>query len=432
MPATSRPSTDRHFLQQALEQARLAAARGEVPVGALVIAPDGHTVLGRGHNRNIGAHDPSAHAEIQALRQAAQVLGNHRLDACTLYVTLEPCSMCSGAMLHARLARVVYAVADEKTGAAGSVLNLFAQPALNHHTQVQQFQPQDAEDRALQQHCLQVLQDFFRARRAELGNQRLQPAQAPLREDALRVAAPAGAATGQWALLGDAHAPWRMHYHQAGQGPRTVLLLHGYAAQSAFWGDWPEQLAQQGWRVLSPDLIGHGWSDKPKKVSQHTLRWHHALLEQWLQQIGIRSCCIVAHDSAAMLATGMVRHDATRQALALNPEGLAWSSDVDTKDWRLRCMRSPAFDLAAHWAFDGKPATDWQACYPDNGHRAAMRWSTWAARGVVPAEDLQWWQQIVPALAQLQIRQWPQNDNGARQALRHNRTWLLSAFGQSH
>lgn len=122
------------YMQLALEQARLAWAEGEVPVGAVVVK-DGE-VVAAGYNQPIGRHDPSAHAEIVALRAAAAKLGNYRLPGCELYVTLEPCVMCSGAMMHARLARVVYAALDPKTGACGSVLNLFGEGRLNHHTEV--------------------------------------------------------------------------------------------------------------------------------------------------------------------------------------------------------------------------------------------------------------------------------------------------------
>jgi tRNA(adenine34) deaminase len=122
------------FMQLALDQARLAWAAGEVPVGAVVVK-DGE-VIATGYNQPIGRHDPSAHAEILALRAAAEKLGNYRLPGCELYVTLEPCIMCSGAMMHARLARVVYAAVDPKTGAAGSVVNLFEHDKLNHHTEV--------------------------------------------------------------------------------------------------------------------------------------------------------------------------------------------------------------------------------------------------------------------------------------------------------
>lgn len=125
---------DHDFMLLALNQARHAWTQGEVPVGAVVVK-DGE-VIAAGYNQPIGRHDPTAHAEIVALRAAAEKIGNYRLPGCELYVTLEPCAMCSGAMMHARLARVVYAAQDPKTGAAGSVVNLFAQDRLNHHTEV--------------------------------------------------------------------------------------------------------------------------------------------------------------------------------------------------------------------------------------------------------------------------------------------------------
>jgi tRNA(adenine34) deaminase len=125
---------DEQYMGLALDQARLAWAAGEVPVGAVVVR-DGE-VIAAGFNQPIGSHDPTAHAEIVALRAAAAKLGNYRLPGCELYVTLEPCAMCSGAMMHARLARVIYAADDPKTGVCGSVLDLFQQEQLNHHTQV--------------------------------------------------------------------------------------------------------------------------------------------------------------------------------------------------------------------------------------------------------------------------------------------------------
>lgn len=144
------------FMQQALAQAQFAWDEGEVPVGAVVVK-DG-VVIARGYNRPIGKHDPTAHAEIVALRAAAEALGNYRLPGCELYVTLEPCVMCSGAMMHARLARVVYGAADPKTGAGGSVVNLFEQDQLNHHTGI--------VGGVLADECGAMLKRFFAARRA--------------------------------------------------------------------------------------------------------------------------------------------------------------------------------------------------------------------------------------------------------------------------
>jgi len=127
---------DSRWMRQALALADRAEHQdGEIPVGALVVDAEGR-VLGEGWNRNISEHDPSAHAEIMAMRQAGRALRNHRLVGCTLYVTLEPCAMCAMAMVHARIARLVYAAADPKTGAAGSVFDLIADPRHNHRVEV--------------------------------------------------------------------------------------------------------------------------------------------------------------------------------------------------------------------------------------------------------------------------------------------------------
>jgi len=126
--------SDEGYMRRALELARQGQAEGEVPVGAVVVL-DG-AVIGEGWNRPIAAADPTAHAEIQALRAAARTLGNYRLGGASLYVTLEPCAMCVGAMFHARIARVVFGARDPKTGSAGSVINLFSESRLNHHATV--------------------------------------------------------------------------------------------------------------------------------------------------------------------------------------------------------------------------------------------------------------------------------------------------------
>ncbi|QBE66451.1 tRNA adenosine(34) deaminase TadA [Pseudoduganella lutea] len=144
------------FMREALVEAQRAWDLGEVPVGAVVVK-DG-VVIARGFNQPIAGHDPTAHAEIVALRAAAQALGNYRLPGCELYVTLEPCVMCSGAMMHARVAKVVYGARDPKTGAAGSVVDLYASAQLNHHTQ--------AVGGVLDEECGKLLKAFFASRRA--------------------------------------------------------------------------------------------------------------------------------------------------------------------------------------------------------------------------------------------------------------------------
>jgi len=151
---------DEYAMRLALDQALNAQLAGEVPVGAVIMRNvDGvPQVLATGYNRPITTHDPTAHAEIVALRHAAQLLENYRLPGCTLYVTLEPCAMCAMALMHARLDRVVFAAADPKTGAAGSVVDLFAEPRLNHHTAVQ--------GGLLAEPAGRLLSDFFADRRA--------------------------------------------------------------------------------------------------------------------------------------------------------------------------------------------------------------------------------------------------------------------------
>ena len=147
---------DETFMREALNLAQQAAQAGEVPVGALLVQEG--RILGYGHNSPLSACDPSAHAEMQAIRMAARALNNYRLPECTLYVTLEPCCMCAGVIQHARLKRVVYGAADPKTGACGSVVDLFSDPRLNHHTRI--LGGVYAEDSA------ELLRCFFRARRS--------------------------------------------------------------------------------------------------------------------------------------------------------------------------------------------------------------------------------------------------------------------------
>jgi tRNA(adenine34) deaminase len=146
---------DDFWMNEALAMARQAGAVGEVPVGAVVVL-DGQ-IIGRGFNQPIGRHDPTAHAEVMALREAAANVGNYRLPGATLYVTLEPCLMCAGAMMHARVARVVFGARDPKTGVAGSVLDLFAEQRLNHHAEI--------TGGVCAAECGQLLSSFFAARR---------------------------------------------------------------------------------------------------------------------------------------------------------------------------------------------------------------------------------------------------------------------------
>jgi len=147
--------SDREAMERALDGAHKAAEAGEVPIGAIVLHEG--AIIGRGQNRVLRDNDPTAHAEIVAMREAAAALGNYRLNGCQLYVTLEPCAMCAGAMIHARLDRLVYAAADPKAGAAGSVLAVVNHPRLNHQMQVEQG--------ILAEESAALLRSFFRERR---------------------------------------------------------------------------------------------------------------------------------------------------------------------------------------------------------------------------------------------------------------------------
>ena len=330
---------DAQAMQLALEQANLAIAAGEVPVGAVVLK-DG-VLIASARNTSIQSQDPSGHAEINALRAASKVLGNYRLEGCELFVTLEPCAMCVGAMLHARLQRVVFGALDPKTGAAGSVVNLFANPLLNHRTQVQ--------GGVLAGECTEVLQRFFQRKRAQS-----QSCSSPLREDALRTAQ---------ARFGELlEYPWPPHYisdlpalaglrlHYLDLGPpdaaQTWLCLHGPTAWSYQYRKKITALLAAGHRVVAPDLIGFGKSDKPKKESFHTLQWHQQVLLQLVERLDLN------------------------RVVLLQSRGVPWPGQV--------LMRSAPQRFAELVLIDMEPLNErelvgYEAPFPDRGHRAATR-----------------------------------------------------------
>ncbi|MDM0110596.1 tRNA adenosine(34) deaminase TadA [Variovorax sp. J22R133] len=329
---------DAHWMALALSQARAAREAGEVPVGAVVVK-DG-AVVAVGRNAPVWQRDPTAHAEINALRAAAAALGNYRLDGCELFVTLEPCAMCAGAMLHARLARVVFGAADPKTGAAGSVVDLFASAQLNHQTVVQ--------GGVMEESCAEELQAFFRDRREQARAQ----AQ-PLRDDALRTPESRfdGLAGDMGAHVYISYLPrlngWRMHYMDRGDGGETACLcLHGA-------GDWNfahrhvvDALAQAGCaRVLAPDLIGFGRSDKPKRESVHTLEWHRDVLLEWVDRLALKKVVLVTSSSMQALADALVNAAPAIFAAAIPATG----------------ERKKTLDDA------------WRAPFPDRGFEAALR-----------------------------------------------------------
>ena len=358
-------------MRLALRQAEMAQRAGEIPVGAVVVK-DG-AVIAVGHNAPIESHDPTAHAEIVALRAAAQALGNYRLEGCTLYVSLEPCAMCSGAMLHARLDRVVYGASDPKTGAAGSVLNLFAQAEINHQTQVQ--------GGILADDCAQPLRAFFKERRVNPH---------PLRDDALRTpeAAFADLPGYPWAphYLSDlpSLAGLRLHYLDEGppDAPMTWLCLHGNPAWSYLYRHMIPVFLEAGHRVVAPDLIGFGKSDKPKKDGFHTFRWHRQVLLEFVERLDLRRVALVVQDWGGLLGLTlpMAAPERYRHLLVMNTTLATGDTPLSHGfvAWREMCAKKPGFDVARLFA-RGNPQMSTAECaaynapFPDVGHRAALR-----------------------------------------------------------
>jgi tRNA(adenine34) deaminase len=366
---------DAGFMQLALEQARLAQAAGEVPVGAVVVR-DG-VVIARGHNQPVGSHDPTAHAEVMALREAARVTGNYRLDGCDLYVTLEPCAMCAGAMLHSRLRRVVFGAPDPKTGAAGSVVDLFAEPRLNHRTQI--------AGGVLQQDCGALLAGFFTGKRSEA-----RMASQPLRDDAVRTPDErfAGLPDYPWApkYLGDLPAlgGLRMHYLDEGplDAPLTWLCLHGNPSWSYLYRKMIPVFLEAGDRVVAPDMPGFGRSDKPKKDAAHTFTWHRQVLLEFVERMDLRDVVLVVQDWGGLLGLTLPMASPRRYRGLLVMNTTLGTGDKALSPgflaWREMCAKNPEFDVARLFA-RGNPHMSAEECaaynapFPDRGHRAALR-----------------------------------------------------------
>ncbi len=371
-------SVDIHWMNLALAQAQEAACAGEVPVGAVVVK-DGQ-LIATGRNAPMANHDPTAHAEIVALRAAAQQLGNYRLEGCTLYVTLEPCAMCSGAMLHARLARVVFGAPDPKTGAAGSVLDLFAQAQLNHHTEVQ--------GGVLAAECGALMSGFFQRRREAQRADAL--TRHPLREDALRTpdAAFADLPDYPWAphYVSDlpSLAGLRMHYLDEGpqDAPRTWLCLHGNPAWSYLYRRMIPAFLATGDRVVAPDLMGFGKSDKPKKDSAHQFDWHRQVLLELMERLDLRRTVLVVQDWGGILGLTLPMAMADRFDGLLAMNTLLATGDVPLPagfvDWRAMCRDKPLYGVGRLLARGNPHLTPAQcaaydAPFPDRGYRAALR-----------------------------------------------------------
>ncbi|QIL72698.1 tRNA adenosine(34) deaminase TadA [Diaphorobacter sp. HDW4B] len=382
--------SDEQGMRLALALAQQAAQTGEVPVGA-VLVKDGR-VIAEGRNAPIAQHDPTAHAEIAALRSAAQTLGNYRLDGCTLYVTLEPCPMCAGAMLHARLPRVVFGAADAKTGAAGSVVDLFAEPLLNHQTQIQ--------GGVLADECGLALSEFFRQRRSEQKEEKRLAH--PLRDDALRTPDKA------FALLPD--FPWEPQYlsdlpaldglrlHFIDEGPtnaaQTWLLLHGLPNWSYEFRHLIPALLAAGDRVIAVDLPGFGKSDQPKKEAAHSERWHAQVVQELVERLDARAVVLVTQGLNGMVAWGVPLAAPQRfeGLLAINawlPNSQAQTPKVLQK-WAEQLARKPRLSIGEQMAWADSTVAEaewpaWDAPFPDAGYRAALR--AFADIALAPQDD---------------------------------------------
>lgn len=300
MTPSSLEPCDEHWMRQALIQAQEALRLGEVPVGAVVVRDNECVAVA--HNTPITNADPSAHAEINALRLAGKKLNNYRLEDCTVYVTLEPCAMCAMAMLHARVKRVIYGATDLKTGAAGSVINLFENTQINHQTSL--------VGGVLASECSDLLTGFFSEKRLEQKEQKV-----TLRDDALRTPeeqfvlqnVPQGLYTSALPSLNGL----RLHYHflhECGlpEHPFFILLHDGQGYSEQYRTEVATALSGQ--TVLIPDLIGFGRSDKPKKESTHTVAFHAQVLCELvaaLQGEKSKRLTLVAPQSLASLALAL-------------------------------------------------------------------------------------------------------------------------------
>jgi tRNA(adenine34) deaminase len=387
MYLVSKDIEDETFMALALQEAQAAAAKGEVPVGAVVVK-DG-AVIAVGRNSPIADHDPTAHAEIVALRAAAKALGNYRLEGCELFVTLEPCAMCAGAMLHARLKRVVFGATDTKTGAAGSVTNLFNNIALNHQTEV--------EGGVLADEASGMLQTFFQDKREVIKQEA--KLKHPLRSDALR--------TPDAAFDNLPGYPWqphyvsnlpaleglRMHYLDEGEADVAIeasaqtsfLCLHGNPAWSYLYRKMIPTFLESGARVVAPDLIGFGKSDKPKKDAFHTFTWHRQVLIELIERLDLQNIVLVVQDWGGILGLTLPhefykKSNRIKGLLVMNTALGTGDTPLSQgfQDWREMCRKNPEFKIDKLFA-RGNPQMSPAECaaymapFPEKGFRAATR-----------------------------------------------------------
>ena len=366
-------TTDLQWMQEAIQLAQQAGQAGEVPVGAVVV--QNGVIVGRGRNGPVGSKDPTAHAEVMALRDAANTLGNYRLEDCTLYVTLEPCTMCAGAIVNARLARVVYGASEPRTGAAGSILDVFANATINHQTQVTRG--------VLANECRLLMQQFFKPKRLNSN---------PLRDDALRPA-------DEW-FEGLTDYPWQAHYlsdlpalgglrlhyldenqSQPHAQQLTYLCLHGNPAWSYLYRKMIPVFTAHGHRVVAPDLIGFGKSDKLKKSSAHAFDFHRQILIEFIERLDLRNIVLVVQDWGGILGLTlpMVMHERFSGLLVMNTTLTTGEEALSEGflSWRAWCKANPDFDVGkllgrGNRHLSANEISAYNRPFTDKGHRAAL------------------------------------------------------------
>ena len=376
-------------MRLAANEARKAAAAGEVPVGA-VIVKDG-VVIATGSNRPVASHDPSAHAEMIALRAAAEKFGNYRLPECELYVTLEPCAMCAGAMLHARLKKVIFGAYDPKTGAAGSVVNLFENQKLNHQTALQ--------GGVLEDECGALLKEFFGARRK-------QERQENIMTDVLRTPdqrfdnLPGYLFAPRY--IGDlkGYQGLRLHYlDEGGQGAdqaaagvtrgnasakaqKTFLCLHGQPTWSYLYRRMIPVFTEAGHRVVAPDLFGFGKSDKPLDDARYTFTFHRTMLLNLIERLELTNIVLVAQDWGGLLGLTLPMDMPERFSGLLVMNTMFATGDVPLAqgflDWRAFSNKNPDMAVGkllgrACPHLSPAEASAYDAPYPDADYKAAVR-----------------------------------------------------------
>ena len=366
-------------MRLATDQALQAAAAGEVPVGAVVVRNG--EVIATGRNQPVAAHDPSAHAEMIALRAAAAKLGNYRLPDCELYVTLEPCAMCAGAMLHARLKKVIFGAYDPKTGAAGSVINLFDHPQLNHQTLLQ--------GGVLQAECGALLKDFFSGRRRS-GKQESSMSDVLRTPDERFNDLPGYPFAPHY--IGDlkGYQGLRLHYVDesgATAAPayapqKTFLCLHGQPTWSYLYRKMIPVFTQAGHRAVAPDLFGFGKSDKPLDDARYTYDFHRGMLLNFIERLDLRNIVLVVQDWGGLLGLTLPMDLPERFSGLLIMNTAFATGDVPLGqgflDWRAFSNKNP--DLAvgkllgrACPQLSPQEAAAYDAPYPDVSFKAGVR-----------------------------------------------------------